>query len=135
MGARVLFNIPSTGAGDAQRRIDSLEQTVGNVAEVAEAAFDTGGKWVVKKVSTAAVLQPWDFVLANPTTAGFPLILPDPSATKLAQIRIKNDSASTNAVTIKAADGSKIDGAATFTMNTARLAKLFVSDGVEWKPV
>lgn len=76
----------------------------------------------------------WDIILCDPTQASFSVILPDPRGALVANswIAVKNDSSSTNSITVRAAIGT-IDGAASFVLNTARAFQWFCSNGVEWK--
>lgn len=132
---KTLFNVPSTGPGNPDRRIDLLEQGVAKFAEQSEKAHDEGGKWTIRRLSANGSAQAWDFVLANPTAGAFRVVIPDPTDCKLGEILIKNDSTSANAITLAPANSKSIDGATTLVMNTSRLAKRLKSDGLEWKVV
>jgi len=132
---KTLFRIPSTGTGDQGRRMDMLEQSVVKFAEDAERAFDAGGKWNLRRLKVNSTAAPWDLILANPTVAAFQILLPDPTTCTMARIKIKNDSTSTNGITLKPFEGKLIDGAATLVMNTSRLVKELFSDGIEWKAI
>ena len=132
---KTLFNVPATGPGAPDRRIDMLEQGIMRLVEQLESAFDAGGKWNIRRLSANGAAQVWDFVLANPTAAAFRIVIPDPTDCTLGRLTVKNDSMSTNAITLAPASGKKIDGATTLVMNTSRLVKHLVSDGLEWKVV
>lgn len=132
---KTLLSVPSTGPGEPDRRIDMLEQGVQRLVETLERAFDTGGKWNIRRMSANGAAQVWDFVLANPTTAAFRIVIPDPTTCTLGRLTVKNDSASANAITLAPQNSKLIDGATTLVMNTSRLVKHLVSDGLEWKVV
>jgi hypothetical protein len=119
--------------GDPASRLDKLEQSVMRLADDAERAADVGGKWEIVRSARNVVLKPWQWALLNPTAGAFTAMLPPASSCALSQVRIKNDSASVTAITVKVQGGGTIDGASSNTMNTARLSRLFVSDGREWK--
>lgn len=135
MGARVLFKVISTGPGDPGRRCDVLEQELTRVADDAERAFDTGGKWSLRSVTGNSAAQPWDFILADPTAAVLTVLIPDPTTCKLARLCVKNDSDSANAITLRPPSGKTIDGASSLIMTAPRIARDLVSDGLEWKTV
>lgn len=133
MPGKTLFGVPATGPGNADRRIDLLEQGVQKFVEQSERAHDAGGKWTIRRLNANGAAQVWDIVLGNPSAGAFRIVIPDPSDCKLGRVTVKNDSTSTNAMTLAPAGGGTIDGASTLVMNTSRLVKHLVSDGLEWK--
>lgn len=133
MPGRTLFNLPSTGTGEPDQRIDRLEQGVQKLVQLLERAADVGGKWRVVRIKVNAAVQAWDFVLANPTAGAFQILIPHPTECAGAHILIKNDSTSTSAITVKPLDAGTIDGATTRYMNAARGWIWLVSDGYDWK--
>jgi hypothetical protein len=135
VAAKTLFRIPSTGTGEAGRRIDVLEQAVGKFSEDAERAFDAGGKWTIRRVSSVVTANPWDFILANPTSAAFTILVPNATECPLARISVKNDSASSATITLRVLDAGTIDGSSTLAIATPHKTVELVSDGREWKTV
>lgn len=76
-----------------------------------------------------------DLVRCDPSGGGFTVTLPAiAAANKGMSIVVKNQSASTNAITVARTGGDTIDGAAaSLTMNTARKSVTFTSDGTsDW---
>lgn len=135
MAGRTIVARRSTVSDDPSRRLDEMENVVSGIRDDVENAFDVGGKWELVKATSNIVLRPWQFALLNPTAAAFGVLLPDPTKCSLARMLLKNDSASTNAITVTVPNSGTIDGATSLTMNAARLAKQLVSDGREWKVI
>lgn len=92
--------------------------------------------WTVTAVKTGAYnAQPGDLVRCDPTGGGFTVTLPAiGTSNKGFPITVKNQSASTNTITIARTGGDTIDGAAaSTTITTARGVLRFVSDGTgDW---
>lgn len=73
-----------------------------------------------------------DFVVCNPTGGAFAITIPL-SADCSRMIVIKNQSASTNNITLTRSGSNTIDGATTFVMNVARQAIILIPDRVsDW---
>ena len=85
------------------------------------------------QVTSTYAARPWDCVLADPTGGAFTVHLPHPRDLTDVWIVVKNDSASTNTITIAVLNSGTIDGAASKTITTARGVKRFASNGLEWK--
>lgn len=104
---------------------------------VPPAYFDeTRGTIGLRLVSVAATraitARPWDTILADPTAAGFTVMLPPAQNCPGSLVTVKNNSASTNTITIDGAGGDLIDGAATATITTARASLTMQSIGTGW---
>lgn len=84
--------------------------------------------------TTVCNARPWDILAVNPTAGALTVLLPSPDAAVAvgSWIGIKNDSDSSNTITVKPLTGT-IDGAGTFTILSARKFQWFYSTGIEWK--
>lgn len=68
-----------------------------------------------------------ELVRANPTGGAFTVLLPPAASERVGEvIRVKNDSASTNTVTVAAQPTEMIDGASTHTSSVAWEPRAFV---------
>lgn len=94
------------------------------------------GLWATTAIKTALyTTRVWESVLANPTAGGFVVNIPTAVDVKGQQLKVKNVSASVNAITLTPFGGETIDGAATFVMNTGFQATWLESDGTNWMVV
>jgi hypothetical protein len=79
---------------------------------------------------TATYAAVWgEVVMCDPTGGGFTVNLPTAVGNSGRQIIVKNDSASTNTITIEPDGSETIDGAANTTITTARGTVRITSDG------
>lgn len=128
------LSLPSTrGMPSPAQRLDLVEGSLAKQAEKIEQTFGEGGYWTLVNTAVSYSAKPWDIVLCNPTSAALDVILPNPAKSKLAQVIVKNDTASTNTITVRVFGGGTIDGATTSTIIASRQIKQFISDGKEWK--
>ena len=91
-------------------------------------------KWFVTSVKTGAYrAQSGEIVRCNPSSAAFTVTAPNATrAGAGASFMVKNDSSSTNTITIAACAGETIDGASTATISLARQSLYLVSTGTNW---
>lgn len=73
-----------------------------------------------------------EIVLCDPTSAGFTVTLPAAAKCKGQKITVKNQTSSTNTITIATDDQAEIDGAATASIASGYEAMTLVSDGSDW---
>lgn len=73
----------------------------------------------------------WDMVLVDPTGGAVPIVLPSPATVPNVTVGVKNDTDSTNLITITTVSGL-IDGVASKQINVARGILIFQSDGTNW---
>jgi hypothetical protein len=126
------FSFAATN-GDSDARLDLLEGRLEKLFDRLGETIFAGGFWEISRIKAAYVAKPWEMVLANPTAGAFAVVLPDPRGdNRQAQLVVKNDSVSTNAITLRC-QASTIDAASTRVINTARGFVWLVSDGIEWK--
>lgn len=117
-----------------ERRLDLLENNTSKALESIGNLFGVGGFWQQVSIKTTYTARPWDVVLCNPSAGGFYVGLPDPKASIGAQILVKNDSDSSNTITVAPRVG-KIDGASQRTITSARASLWLLSTGLEWKVI
>lgn len=107
---------------------------LGALPDESEAGGGGGGggspEWNVRFISSVDTAAIGDLMACDPSSAGFAVNLPASSAGTAGQsIRIKNDSDSTNVITITPDGSDTIDGAATFAIAVARASVDLVDDG------
>ena len=92
---------------------------------------------VVGKKTGAYAAKPWEIVLCDPTAGGFTVSLPNANASDAGEIRIANDSASANTITIKPSGSSTVGRAVSIALAAAGLAVILYPDAArnDWVPV
>lgn len=73
-----------------------------------------------------------DLVMLDPSSGGFTFVLPTAVGVAGRGITFKNVTNSTNAVVLDGLASQTIDGATTYTLNTAYATMTVVSDGANW---
>lgn len=73
-----------------------------------------------------------ELVLCNPTGGGFTVTLPTAVSNNGLFVVVKNNSASTNTITVDGEGSETIDGSANATITTARGRMWVVSNGAGW---
>jgi hypothetical protein len=84
--------------------------------------------------TTAYAAQLGEFVLGDPSAGPFGVTVPTAVGNRDRFVAVKNDSDSTNAITVTPLGGT-IDGAASRVLNTAREWLILQSDDANWKVV
>ncbi len=86
----------------------------------------------VRNVTAAVTAIHGDVILANATTAAFPVTLPAPSW-GLDPIVVKKTDVSVNAVTVTRSGTATIDGAITVVLSVQYAAVQLIPDGTNWR--
>lgn len=118
---------------DFSRELSLFESAI-HKKLLADDAAEFGPLRQVSTQTKTCNAQPWDVVSVDPRGGALTVLLPDPAAPLAigSWIGVKNDTDSTTAVTVRPLTGT-IDGAASFSMTTARRFQWFYSTGAEWK--
>lgn len=89
---------------------------------------------VATKTAAWTIVAADSVLLCDATSAAFTLTLPSASATGISgcQFTIKRINSGSNNVTLAAASGQTIDGAATYVLNTQYQTARVVSNGSDW---
>lgn len=88
------------------------------------------GHEIINASSTDAAFA--DLVLADASSGGFTLTLPEAGVWRDRVLRIKKTDATGNTVTVAAAGSETIDGAASIAISTQYHCRQFMSDGKDW---
>lgn len=135
INSRFLIENLSVGSTVTAPNVNTL--TNGSNADALHThAIGGGGAYNTTSTKTSlytAVLQ--DLVVCDPTSSGFTVLLPTAVGQINKSIIIKNNSASTNTITVDAFGSETIDGSLTVNISIAYQSITFVSNDSNWMVV
>jgi len=89
-------------------------------------------KTITPSNASSISVRPGELLRLDPSTGAFAFTLPKAKSRPNSRLFFANVTSSTNAVTLTAATGETINGAATFVVDQAYSAAILVSDGDDW---
>lgn len=104
-----------------QDRMDRIEDRTSRLIKDLNDKNNRGGQFNERRAKASYSAKPWDLVLADPRTAGFTVLFPDPKTCVGSSITVKNVTSSTNTILCSALRGT-VDGS-TFGINAAYAGK------------
>lgn len=117
----------------ADETLNRVQRALAEVLNPALVALESLRPTRVTTVTTHYALASTDGVVAVDATAAVRVVeLPPAAGMKDRTVVVKKIDASANAVTVRAAPGEKIDGAATISTTAQWVAYSVASDGTRW---